>query len=86
MTLFITWYRFHVQAKIDFHVLLQVEHEDAVVMLLDIVEYTRSCSELSVSEVPYGSDFFFWEFPARLFRRLPSLESLVHSTQRLCFI
>ncbi len=35
----------------DVRVSEQVEHTEAVVMLLDIVEFTKACSELSAAEV-----------------------------------
>jgi hypothetical protein len=35
----------------DIRVGEQIEHTDAIVMLLDIVEYTKTCSELSAVEV-----------------------------------
>ena len=35
----------------DIRVGEQIEHTDAIVMLLDIVEYTKTCSQLSAVEV-----------------------------------
>jgi hypothetical protein len=42
----------------DVHVGSAVEHDEAVVMMLDIVEFTKACSKISAPEVSLLTQFF----------------------------